>query len=529
MTDGRDVIVIGAGHNGLVCAAYLAGAGRRVLVLEAGDSPGGGAATREFAPGYSVSSCAQWLYQLHPRVSRDLALERHGLQWAARDLPSVLLDAQGRHLSLLGERVQGENISGEDRAAWRAFHARTGKYVKLLARVFASRPPKLVEAGLADRVSLLGLGLALKMLGRDDMSDLLRIILGNMYDLMEEHFDSVQLKALLSLDSVLGARMGPRTPNTVFGYLYRRLGEHYGYPGVAQVRGGMGALGQALAASAAARGVELRTGCRVTSVDLFNGRAGGVTLASGEQLRASLVVSGADPVTTFEQLVGYRNMETGMARRASQVRCTGGAAKLHLALDGLPHFTGLDAAQSGQRLLVAPDMNYIEHAFNPVKYDEYSASPVLDISIPTVHDPAGAPPGCHVLSAIVQFAPYAPPGGWEGASAVPGASHREHFTRLVLAKLEEYAPGIGERVVACQLLTPADLERDYGMKGGHWHHGELSLDQVLMMRPFPGAAQYASGLDGLYLCGAGTHPGGGVMGLAGRNAAREIIKRGNGA
>jgi phytoene dehydrogenase-like protein len=169
-------------------------------------------------------------------------------------------------------------------------------------------------------------------------------------------------------------------------------------------------------------------------------------------------------------------------------------------------------------------MNYIERAFNAVKYGDYSAEPAMDISIPTVHDPAGAPAGGHVLSAIVQFAPYEPAGGWEGGSGSGGTSHREHFTSLLLDKIAEYAPGIREQVVASQLLTPADLERDFGMTGGHWHHGELSLDQVMMMRPFPGASQYATGLDGLYLCGAGAHPGGGVMGLAGRNAAREIIR-----
>ena len=528
MTDSYDVIMVGAGHNGLVCATYLAKAGRKVLVLEAGDRPGGAAASREFTPGYSVSCCAQWLYQLHPRVARDLRLEKYGLELAARDLPSVLLDLEGRHLSVLGSHAQGDRLDDQDREAYRLFHEKTLKYARLLSRVFESRPPKLVEADLADRFALARLGLGLKLLGREDMSDLMRIALSNMHDLMEEHFTSPQLKALLSFDSVLGSRMGPRTPNTVFGYLYRRVGEVFGYNGVAQVKGGMGALGEAMAASARARGVSLRLGSRVNSIDMFNGRAVGVTLASGEQLRAPVVVSNADPVTTLEKLVGFRNMETGMARRVSQVRSAGGAAKLHLALNGLPRFTGLDEAQLGQRLVIAPDMNYIERAFNAVKYGEYSAAPALDISIPTVSDPAGAPPGCHVLSAIVQFAPMQPEGGWEGPSATAGETHREHFTRLLLAKIAEYAPGIREQVVASELLTPADLERDFGMKGGHWHHGELSMDQVMMTRPFPGATQYASGLDGLYLCSAGTHPGGGVMGLAGKNAAREIIRRGAG-
>jgi phytoene dehydrogenase-like protein len=517
MTDSYDAVVVGAGHNGLVCASYLARAGRKVLVVEAGDSPGGCAATREFSPGYSVSSCAQWLQQLHPQIARDMALERHGLQWAARDLASILLDEQGGHLTLLGDAIEGEHVSADDRAAYRDFHARTARYVKLLAGMFEARAPKLVEGNLTDRLTLLKLGLGLKMLGREEMSDFMRIILINMYDLMEEHFDSAQLKALLSLDSLLGSRMGPRTPNTVFGYLYRRLGEVFGYTGAAQVKGGMGALGQAMAASAGAAGVELRLAAPVASIDLLNGCASGVTLASGEQFQAALVVSSADPVTTFERLVGYRNVETGTARRVSQIRCDSGTAKLHLALDGSPRFTGLDEAQLGQRLLIAPDMNYIERAFNAVKYHEYSAAPALDISIPTVHDPALAPAGGHVLSAIVQFAPYQPVGGWD--------AHRERFTGAVVDCIAAYAPALPGQVVASQLLTPQDLEREYGMKGGHWHHGELSMDQVMMMRPFTGSSQYGTPVDGLYLCGAGAHPGGGVMGLAGRNAAREIIKR----
>jgi phytoene dehydrogenase-like protein len=518
MTDSYDVILVGAGHNGLVCASYLAKAGKKVLVLESGNHPGGGAVTREFAPGYSVSSCAQWLYQLHPQITRDMQLESHGLQLVAQDIASVLLDAQGKHLTLLGSQVSGDSLSTEDIAAYSAFHGKTAKYARLLAKVFEARPPKLVESNLTDRLSLIRLGLGLKMLGREDMRELMRIILINIYDLMEENFDNPQLKALLSLDSVLGAHMGPRTPNTVFAYLYRRVGEVFGYSGVAQVKGGMGALGAAMANAARSMGVEIRLGARVSGIDMYNGRAGGVTLVSGEQLKAALVVSNADPVTTLATLVGYRNMETGMARRISQIRCRGTAAKLHLALDALPQFKGLAAQQLSQRLLVAPDMNYIERAFNAVKYGECSSAPVMDISIPSVKDPECAPAGKHVLSATVQFVPYELEGGWE--------AHNTAYADLLIDRIAEYAPGIREQVVASELLTPADLEREYGMAGGHWHHGELSLDQVMMMRPFPGASQYASGIDGLYLCGAGAHPGGGVMGLAGRNAAREIIRRG---
>ncbi|MEH6635290.1 MAG: NAD(P)/FAD-dependent oxidoreductase [Halioglobus sp.] len=518
MTDNYDVVLVGAGHNGLVCATYLAKAGKKVLVLEANATPGGCAATREFSPGYSVSSCAQWLNQLHPAVTRDLALESHGLQWAARELASISLDLDGQHLTQRGDHVEGGNVTAADSAAFREFHAKTTKFAKLLVKAFEARAPKLVESNLTDRLTLIKLGLGLKMLGRDDMSDLMRIILINMYDVMEENFDSAQLKGLLSLDSLLGSHMGPRTPSTVFGYLYRRVGEVFGHTGHAQVKGGMGALGQAMAASAQAAGVDIRLSSAVASIDVDAGRVTGVTLADGQQIAAAIVVSNADPITTFERLVGLRNLETDTARRVSQIRCTGGTAKLHLALNGLPRFTGLDDRQLGQRLVIAPDMNYIERAFNAVKYKEYSTAPALDISIPTVHDAALAPAGGHVLSAIVQFAPYEPEGGWD--------AHRETFTQLIVDCIASYAPGIKQQIIASELLTPADLERDYGMTRGHWHHGELGMDQVLMMRPFPGATQYNAAFDGLYLCGAGAHPGGGVMGLAGRNAAQEIIKRG---
>ena len=517
MTD-YDVLLVGGGHNGLVCATYLAKAGKKVLVLEANEALGGAAATREFTPGYKVSSCAHWLTHLSPGVSKDLALERHGLQLAARDLDSIGLDPDGAHITVTGNSVTGSAVSDTDKKAYTDFHRKTIKFSRLLAKAFAVRPPKLVESNFTDRINLLKLGLGMKMLGRDDMSDLLRLALINMYDVMEENFDNETLKALLSFDGLLGAHMGPRSPNTVFGYLYRRVGDVHGYNGPAVVKGGMGAVGTALAKAATAAGVEIRTGCAVEKIRLENGRAVGVCLVGGEIINAPLVVSNADPVTTFEKLVGYRNIETGMVRRVSQIRMRSGVAKLHLALDGLPQFTGLDSSQLGQRLVIAPTMDYIERAFNSAKYGESSALPALDISIASIHDSSLAPAGKHVMSVIVQFAPYNLREGWDG--------HKEQFTQRVIDTISAYAPGIASQIIASELLTPVDLEREFHMKGGHWHHGEISLDQVMMMRPFPGATQYGTAVDGLYLCGAGSHPGGGVMGLAGRNAAQEIIKRG---
>jgi len=520
MTD-CDVLLIGAGHNGLACAHALARSGKKVLVLEAGSSPGGCAATREFHPGFSVSACAQWLNQFSPEVFGDMKLEQHGLSFAARDLASVSLGGEAGHLVLRGGSVGGAGVTARDRSAYADFHAKMLKYSRLLARACTARVPKLVEANAADRLMLLRLGLALRLLGRTDMRELMRILLINMYDLMEEHFEHAALKALLSLDGILGAHAGPRSPGTVFNFLYRQMGEVFGYCGPAQVRTGMGGLGNAMAASARSAGAEILCDSNVVRIIVESGRAMGATLDSGEQLRSKLVVSNVDPVNTFERLVGFRHMETGMVRRISHIRYRSGTAKLHLALSGLPDFSGLDTDLVGQRLVIAPDMDLMERAFNAVKYREYSRAPLMDISIPTVNDESLAPAGQHVLSAMVQFAPYNPQGGWE--------AHRGPFLEILLDLLEYYAPGLRAQVLAAELLTPQDLEREFGMRGGNWHHGELALDQILMMRPVSGTAQYSTPIEGLYLCGAGAHPGGGLMGLAGRNAAREILRQGTAA
>lgn len=516
-----DVILIGAGHNGLVCASYLAKAGKKVLVLEANEQPGGAAATREFADGFSVSSCAQWLYQLNPKVIKELALERHGLEYAVKDLDTIALDEQGSHITIGSNSISGESVSPQDQLAYLRFNKQMLKFSKLLANAFERRAPKILDSNFTDRITLAKLGLGMKMLGREDMRDLLRLALINIYDVMEENFDNELLKAAISMDGVLGSHMGPRSPNTVFGYLYRRIADVYGFHGPALVKGGMGVLGEALSSAAQSHGVTVRCSARVESINLDIDQVTGVTLVGGETIEAKTVVSNADPKTTLENLVGFSNLETGVARRVSNIRMRGNAAKLHLALDGLPKISGLNELQIGQRLLIAPSMNYIELAFNSAKYGEYSEAPAMDISIPTVHDNSLAATGKHVLSATVQFAPYELKQGWE--------SGKESFEKLLIDRIEKYAPGIKQQIVASELLTPLDLAQQFNMTGGHWHHGEISLDQIMMMRPYPGATQYATSVAGLYLCGAGAHPGGGIMGLAGRNAAQEIIKRRNAA
>ena len=516
-----DVIVVGGGHNGLVCATYLAKAGRKVLVLEANAALGGGSATSKFSDQFSVSSCAHWLFQLNPEVASDMGLKGHGLELAARDLNTIALAEDGNHLTIGVNTLEGAGVTDEDRKAFVAFNKQMLKFSKLLSGAFNRRAPKLVEGNLTDRITLAKLGLGMKMLGKTDMSDLMRLALINIYDVMEENFENDLLKAAISLDSLLGSHMGPRSPNTVYGYLYRRMGDIYGFNGPAVVRGGMGAVGEALGNAAKAAGVDIEVSAAVSKINVDVDRATGVTLADGRVVNAGMVVSNADPKTTFNKLVGLTNIETGVARRVKTIRMKGDAAKLHIALDSLPDFTGLTKDQMGQRLVIAPTMDYIELAFNACKYGEYSKTPAMDISIPTIHDPSLAPDGKHVMSVIVQFAPYELEGGW--------GSHKDDFKNLVIDRIADYAPNLKDKIIASELLTPADLEDRFHIHGGHWHHGEISLDQILTMRPFPGASQYGTSVDGLFLCSAGTHPGGGVMGLAGHNAAKEIIKRGKSA
>ncbi|MDX1423438.1 MAG: NAD(P)/FAD-dependent oxidoreductase [Kiloniellales bacterium] len=517
MPESYDSIVVGAGHNGLVCAAYLAKAGRRVLVIEAAEQAGGAAVTREFAPGYQVSACAHILHLLHPQVSRDLKLKKHGLKLAGKNLATIALGAGGEHLTLSGNKASGA-ISASDREAFAAWRKRMLKFAKHLQPLLASVPPRLGSGERADARRLARLGWAIRSLGRADMREFLRVGGMNVADLLEDTFESDLLRGALAFDAVLGTHFGPRSPGAVLSLLYRLAGKAEGTAGaLALPEGGMGAVSRALLAAAQEAGAEIWLGTPVRRVLVENDRAVGVECGNGETVAALNVISNADPRRTFLELLGPEHLDTGFVTRVRNIRMRGDAAKVHLALDGLPDFAGLEASDLKGRLVIAPDVDYVERAFNPAKYGEFSPEPAMEITIPSLHDPSLAPAGKHVLSAVVQYAPYALKGGWEAG--------REAFARRVLEVLHRHAPDLESRIVASEVLTPADIERQFGMTGGHWHHGELALDQMLMLRPVPGAAQYATPLAGLYLCGAGTHPGGGVMGAAGRNAAGQVIER----
>jgi phytoene dehydrogenase-like protein len=355
-------------------------------------------------------------------------------------------------------------------------------------------------------------------MGKQEMQELLRIGAINIYDVLNENLDNQLLKGALSLEAVLGSHTGPRSPNTVLGLLYRRVGETFGFNGPAIPTGGMGNVSNAIASSATSLGATIRTGSRVERILIQEQKVAGVELDNGEIINCSRVISNADPKSTFSKLVGYPQLETGFSRRAANIRMKGNTAKLHLALDALPEFAGLNANDIGSRLVIAPDPDYVESAFNHAKYGEFSEHPIMEISIPSVHDTSLAPAGKHVLSAVVQYAPHNLKQGWSEAN--------NEFKALLIDLLESYAPGLKKLIVDSELLSPADFESRFGTTAGHWHHGELALDQFLMLRPFPGMSQYTTPIGGLFLCGAGCHPGGNVMGLVGRNCANTLLEVG---
>ena len=510
-----DTIIIGAGHNGLVCAAYLAAAGQRVLVLEASSSAGGLAQTREFHPGFRAS-VAHTISQFSPAIAADLKLASHGYAPAAKALDTVGLNPEGEHVFITRDSVRG--VSEQDSRSYSAYRKAMETFADALAPFWMKTMPGIGNNSAGELMTFGQLGLKLRMLGKNDMLEFLRVATLPTRDLMDEYFEDKRLQAALSWDGLIGAKLAPRSPNSaVFNMLYRMLGEHKGMH--ALPAGGVASLMNALVAAATAAGAELRFDAPVSRISIDESeeglRARGVELASGERLSARRVVSSADPQRTFLGLVGARHLEIGFTNRIRRLRCEGYVAKLHLALSGLPEIPGLDRPDG--RMIIASEPDALEFAFDDAKYGDHSDNPVLEFLIPSLHDASLAPEGQHVLSAHVMYVPANRNGGWTEAA-------RSALTERVLTVLEQHAPGLRELVLYAELLTPQDLEQQHRVTGGHWHHTEFAVDQMLMMRPTYEAAQYSTPIPGLYLCGAGCHPGGGLMGGPGHNAAKEILK-----
>jgi phytoene dehydrogenase-like protein len=509
----KKVLIIGAGHNGLVCGTYLARAGYQVAILEARDQIGGAAGSREFADGYQVSGLAHILHSLSPKVRRDLKLDAFGLD-TGTPVETIALDTAGQHLHLGHSEVSGEGLSASDIAAYRQFKTDFIQYAKALQPLMLNKPPRLKNMDGKDKTTLAKLGWQLRFgLGKESMREFLRIGGINIYDVLNEVIDSPLLKGAIAVDAVLGQHMGPRTPNSVLTYLHRLWGETHSQASLPS--GGMGQVVSALERAALNAGVSLRTDAAVARILVTDGVTRGVELQCGERIDGDIVVSNADAKTTFLDLVDSAELDAMFVHRVNSIRSKGNVAKLHFSLKGLPEINALPAEALGQRLLVAPSLRYVEHAFNHAKYGEFSEYPILEITIPSIADPSLAPAGHHVMSVSASFAPYTLKQGWDQG--------REAFIGRVIETIEQYAPGFASQILAREILTPVDIENQYHIAGGHWHHGEMAIDQLFMMRPIHGAAQYDTPVDGLFLCGAAAHPGGGVTGIPGHNAAQRII------
>jgi len=522
----REVVVIGGGPNGLVTAALLARHGRKPLVLERREIVGGAAVTEEFHPGYRASTVAHLAGPLRASVAEELGLAARGLKLVEPEPRVVSPLPDGRSLRLWGdpERAAADihRLSPRDALSYPRFHRSLTSVSALLARILALTPPEIDRPAPSDLVSLLGLGLGFRGLGRDDAQNLLRWGPMAVADFAAEWFESDALRAIVCARGITGALAGPWSAGTTANLLLQAAAQGGNGAGSAvHVKGGLGALTQALADAARGFGAEIRTGARVERITTKDGRVTGVVLAGGEEIPARAVASSADPRHTFLGLLDPAVLDPEDLHRLRHFRQEGMASKVNLALSALPTFTALRGEEGpgvfAGRIHIGPGVDDLERAFDDAKYGGISRRPWLDVTMPTLTDPSLAPAGRHVMSVYLQYTPFhLREGDW--------TARREEAGDAVLSLLEEYAPGIGRLVVHRQVLTPLDLERTYGLTGGHPSHGEPALDQLFLARPLLGWGRYRTPVAGLYLCGAGAHPGGGVTGGPGANAAREILR-----
>jgi phytoene dehydrogenase-like protein len=522
----RDIVILGGGHNALVTAFYLAKKGHTPLILERRDIVGGAAVTEEFFSGFKLSTLAHASGPLLPEITNDMQLARHGLQMTE---PAVRLFApslEGQSLLLHSELNATlrniETLSKKDAAGYSELTKALATVGGIARQLLLLTPPVIEKPSKQDIWKLLKVGRKVRGLGKKEMMRLIRWGPMAAADFVSEFFETDLLRGTVAARGIFGATMGPWSAGSTLLLLLRAAADPHPAGSSAVPRGGMGALTAAMAAAAKQAGVEIRTGAEVAQILVKHGAVIGVALANGEEIAAKVVISGADPKRTFLSLLDPVHLPPSFVVKMQNFRAIGTAAKLNIALDSLPTFIALknspdaNAALAG-RIHIGPGIDYLERAFDDSKYGDFSRAPYLDISIPSISDPSLAPAGKHVMSVYMQFAPYKlKAGDW--------SEQRDPLRDAVLATLSQYAPDLTSKILAIQTITPKDLESAYGLTGGHPFHGELSLDQIFTMRPLLGWARYGTPVKGLYLCSNGTHPGNGLTGASGHNAAREIAK-----
>ncbi len=532
MAKSYDAVVIGAGHNGLACAAYLARAGRSVLVLERLDVVGGATVTEEHYPGFKYSACSYVVSLLRPQVISELDLPRHGLEILPLDgtlTPMPDGDYLMRWHDSSETRRELERHSLADADAYGQFGTLLYHLAHAVRPTLGITPPDPTSFKPSQIKRLVDVG---RQFGksRDHLYDLAKLMTMSSADFVEAWFETEALQATLAASGIIGTYLGPRTPGSAYVMLHHYMGEidgqfrAWGFP-----RGGMSGVAEAFAGAARQAGALIRTEAPVDEILIQGGKARGVVLEGGEEIRARTVVSGVDPKVTFEKLTAPEHLDDTFRQQIARFKIRGTSGKVNLSLDALPDLSCLKQARSwsgypaeahlGGAISISPSIDYLERAFDDAKYGRFSRRPYMDIIIPSLIDPSMAPPGKHVMSIFVQYAPYdLAEGTWE--------EQRDAFGDTVIDTLAQYAPNLKDIILHRQVLSPWDMEQRYGLTQGNIFHGELSLEQLFFLRPAAGWAEYRTPIESLYMCGSGTHPGGGVMAAPGRLAAKKILADG---
>jgi phytoene dehydrogenase-like protein len=519
-----DAIVIGGGHNGLTAAAYLARAGRRVLVLERRHVLGGAAVTEEVFPGFHFSVCSYVVSLLRPEIIRELDLPRHGLEILPLDGTFTPMP-DGNHLWRVNDHAKTRREiarhSRLDAEAYDEYGKAMAEMARFVKPMLGMTPPDPLSRNPRELLQLLSLARRLRALTDEDCRHHIQLLTMGAADFLDQWFETDVLKATMSASGIIGTFRGVRSPGTAYVLLHHYMGEIDGaFRSWGFARGGTGAISNAIAAAARLAGAEVRMQAAVAQIRTRHGRATGVVLANGDELESKLVLSSVDPHLTFLRFLDPATLPTEFLDDLKRYKFRGSSGKVNFALDALPDFTCLPGRGPHLRgaISISPGVDYMERAYDQAKYGEYSRRPYIDMVIPTLTDPSVAPPGKHILSCFVQYAPYdLARGNWD--------ERREAFGDTVVDTIAEYAPNLRNIIVGRQVLTPIDLEREFGLTEGNIFHGELTLEQLFFLRPVPGWAQYATPIRNLWMCGSAAHPGGGVMGAPGRNAARRILGR----